>query len=359
MFSIFLQRKIPNRFQGRSRIPAVSPVMILTVLFCLLAGPATCPADDTGPIFTIQFENDFFGGGTDRHFTHGTRLTYLTRPIPWLANAADRLPWFDMSRAQEAPAGGHALRARGSLELGQNIYTPEDTSDPLFIPDDRPYAGWLYLGFGLVANQGGRRFDRIHLNIGVVGPLSLAEEVQRGWHSMLDIPVPRGWDNQLKNEPGVVLFYEQARRLCRARPWRRLSFDCIPHFGAALGNVFTYGSAGLSVRLGKNLTDDFGPPRIRPSLPGSSCFRPGRGFNWYFFAGVEGRGVLRNIFLDGNTFRHSHSVSKKHWVADLQAGIAVGFRRVRITYTQILRTREFHGQDTPDQFGSLSISYHF
>jgi len=38
-------------------------------------------ADEPGYTISIQFENDFFGGGTDRHFTHGTRIECITRPI--------------------------------------------------------------------------------------------------------------------------------------------------------------------------------------------------------------------------------------------------------------------------------------
>ena len=34
-------------------------------------------AEDEGGTFTFQFENDFFSD-TDRHFTHGTKLSYVT-----------------------------------------------------------------------------------------------------------------------------------------------------------------------------------------------------------------------------------------------------------------------------------------
>jgi hypothetical protein len=65
------------------------------------------------------------------------------------------------------------------------------------------------------------------------------------------------------------------------------------------------------------------------------------------------------MFLDGNTFKHSHSVDKKPFVGDLQTGLVVQWKRFRITYTQIFRTKEFDGQDDGDLFGSLSLSYHF
>jgi lipid A 3-O-deacylase len=330
---------------------------ILLVLVGSGFGEVRADADDPGYVISIQFENDFFGGDTDRHFSHGTRIECLTGPIQWMSDAADKLPWFRSERARDNPKD--ELRARASFSLGQNIFTPEDTTATQLITDDRPYAGWLYMGFGLVANQGTKRYDKLELEIGVVGPYSSAEDVQTFWHSMLGLQVPQGWDNQLNNEPGAVLYYEQTRRLEKQSIGWGLDVDVLPFFGGALGNIFTYAEAGITLRLGSGLEDDFGPPRIRPSLPGSAYFRPEKGFNWYVFAGVEGRAVLYNIFLDGNTFTDSHSVDKEPFVGDLQAGLVVQWNRFRITYTQIFRTKEFEGQDNGDIFGSLSFSYHF
>jgi hypothetical protein len=131
-----------------------------------------------------------------------------------------------------------------------------------------------------------------------------------------------------------------------------------------VGNVYTHAAAGLRLRLGSNLPEDYGPPRIRPSLPGSDYFVPKeRRLGFYLFAGVEGRVVLRNIFLDGNTFRDSHSVNKKRFVGDLTLGAAVVTPRkgflppCRISYTYIFRTKEFDGQDFGDKFASINFSF--
>ena len=321
----------------------------------VLSAVTTTAAEEPGHVWSLQVENDFFGGGTDRHFTHGSRFNYLTKPIKWMTDAADKIPWFSSERALEDTRS--ALQARASVSVGQSIYTPEDITKRELIKDDRPYAGWLYLGLGIVANQGTKRYDKVELNVGIVGPWSFAEDVQRSWHSFFALSHPNGWDHQLDNELGISLLYEQARRLEKRELVKGLEYDIIPHFGGSVGNVFTYGSAGLTLRLGQDLEEDFGPPRIRPSLPGGGYFRSKTGFNWYIFAGGEGRAVLHNIFLDGNTFTDSHSVDKKPLVGDLQFGIALQIDRFRITYTQIYRSREFDGQDNGDEFGALSISY--
>ena len=317
----------------------------------MVHGPARAQAQPDDGILTLQFENDFFGN-TDQHFTHGTRLAWMAPEdqVPaWVKEGASYVPLFDAAGSK-----------RIVYSLGQNIYTPDNIATRAPQPDDRPYAGWLYAGIGLVSVSGDQ-LDNLELDVGVVGPHSYAEQVQTTWHRWFGFQRPQGWDNQLKDEPGIVLTYE--------RKWRRwarlqavgLDADVTPHLGASVGNVLTQAAAGFMVRIGGDLAQhyDYGPPRIRPSLPGSDFFTTTGGFGWYLFFGAEGRGVIHNIFLDGNSFRDSPSVDKLPFVADVQGGIAVIVGPVRLAYTHVFRTKEFHGQENGDQFGAVSISYRF
>lgn len=305
-------------------------------------------ATETGTL-SLVFENDLFYD-TDRNYTNGVRASWLSGPDrtpEWALRAAHWFPLF--------PDGG---TVRTSYAVGQNMYTPEDIAlrDPPL--DDRPYAGWLYGSIGLIAETG-RRLDQLELTFGVVGPASLAEQTQTIVHEITGSQEPRGWDTQLKNEPGVILTYQRSWRRFVSESVSGFSFDATPHAGGALGNVFTYANAGLTFRFGQRLPLDYGPPRIQPSLPGSGFFVPQDGFGWYLFAGMEGRAVARNIFLDGNTFRNSRSVDKEPLVGDLQFGIALTWSNVRLSYTHVLRTREFETQDETDDFGAFSVSIQF
>ena len=77
----------------------------------------------------------------------------------------------------------------------------------------------------------------------------------------------------------------------------------------------------------------------------------------YFFVGVAGRAVGRDMFLDGNLWRDSPRVDdRKTYVGDLQAGLAIHYREVQLAFTYVNRTEEFDAQITPQRFGAFSIS---
>ena len=46
-------------------------------------------------------------------------------------------------------------------------------------------------------------------------------------------------------------------------------------------------------------------------------------------------------------------------VGDLSAGVVMTFGDVRVSYVQVLRTKEFDGQEGPSLFGAFSVGYRF
>ena len=305
--------------------------------------------------FTFQFENDLFAG-TDRYYTNGVRLSWLSpeggKTLPILQQVRDLL---------EVIAQDENETTRFGWALGQDIYTPSDKAPTALIADDRPFAGWLYgsLSVHTVNDMGGGRktSETVEVSLGLVGPEALGEESQDFVHHLRGISVFNGWDNQLKTEPGLMVAYERKWRL--ADPWnlgRGWQADFVPNVGASLGNVLTHAGAGAAMQVGLNLPADFGPPSL---IQGGTALDKlnEEGWSFYFFATGEGRYVAHNIFLDGNTWRDSHSVDREPWVGQFTLGAAVTYGRFRIAYTNALVTKEFAGQARASRFGSLSASF--
>lgn len=302
---------------------ALAPLALL--LLCAAPTRAQVGPPDR---LSLTWENDLVAG-TDRHYTNGMVLELAGRLDPLLL-----------------PAWLAADEAEWGLTVGQQMYTPERLSEVNVISDDRPYGG--FCGAGAFVR---RRLstlgweDRIQLTLGVIGPSSGAHRAQELAHTMLSSEPPRGWHNQMRDELGVALSYQGSLRLARVDVGG-LGCDLRPRMGATLGNVATFVSLGLGVRIGLNLPERLGPEPAAPAL------------RVYLLAGADVRLVGHDVFLDGSLFRDGgHRIEKERMVTDLRLGFVVAiYDRVTLSYVHTVRSREFVGQRRGNQYGSLTLS---
>jgi hypothetical protein len=330
-------------------------------LFCLLT--PSLPASSNQLVLVVTEENDLFynpcGEHQDRHYTQGLRIAVMAGP------GAFRRATAQLNSLLPAPGLACQEAQFGWAIIGQNIYTPTDITRVRRVPNDRPYAGWLYTG--LIFQRHGTGFHQLptlenwELDLGVVGPESLADQAQSKVHQYQDPNyLPVGWEDQLSTEFGLELKYA---RHWRWEPLPRLQgrVDLIPHLGASLGNIHTHLSAGSLLRLGYNLPADFGPHLIDSAgTDYSGLARPARPCGLYLFGGIAGRVVARNIFLDGNTFQSSERTDKEHLVGDLIWGAACHLLgHFEASYTWVRRSEEYHTQPGPSRFASLNVRLRF
>jgi hypothetical protein len=328
--------------------------------------PQKTPADTLeedvikGGTFSIQIENDKINN-TDRHYSNGFRMGWVSDRDSggpdWLRDTLEFLYPFAQMKG-----------SRIGFTLGHTVFTPNDTFTRTLIRDDRPYAGWMFVGASLhgealdqptfISNAPMDTMDTVELTLGIVGPHAYGEEIQNNFHDLIGVDRSYGWDNQLKDEPTINLMLERRWRPTPLTLWG-IEADAVPSVGGSVGNVFIYGAAGTMLRVGQRLDVDYGPAHIQPSLSGPEMMSKHSGLSWYLFAGTQGRAIARNMFLDGNTFRDSHSVDSKFLVADFQAGLAIAYGPARLSFAQIWRTKEFDGQDGHDEFGAINLSWHF
>lgn len=317
---------------------------------------------------TLFFENDLVAD-TDQDYTNGIQLSFVSPDLQWFDDAGVLPDWAEplVGRLPFVDRDDPDLLRSMAISIGQEMYTPDDIERFELVEDDRPYAGWLYLGVGL-QSRNFRRSDTVELQLGLVGPASLAKQAQNGVHRFRGIPRARGWGNQLRAEPAFLLAYDRRMKFSalRGEGDRPVGMDLFGYWGGAVGTLHTYANTGLEMRMGWNPASDFGASQIgrpgntnAPASVNDSRFEQ-RGFSsLVFFAGIDGRRVARNLFLDGSTFSDSHSVDKEPWLGELSAGFSTVFNGYKFAYRQVWRSREFTQQSASHSYGSFTLSYSF
>jgi lipid A 3-O-deacylase len=307
------------------------------------------PMNDPASIVALQIENDAFSiPGTDRYYTSGERLGYVT-------------PTGDIP----APLAslGHAVFGAGSqrieIDLQQEIFTPADTQVYNPNPDDLPYSGDIALRGTIIQDTPGTR-SLLGASIGVVGPAALGQSVQNGFHDIIGDTSNKGWRYQLHNEPTLDF--------SGARIWRfnlasydngALEVQALPQLSGQLGNTEIDTQAGAILRVGSGLDSDYGPAVMSPQMSGSDAYTPTQPIVWYVFGGAAGRLVAHEISVQGNDFQSSRGVALTPYQADMEVGAAFIVYGVRVTATEIFETPEFHHEAPAFQYGSIAISARF
>jgi len=306
--------------------------------------------DSKERFFTITEENDLFGGGSDKHYTNGIRFTcydMAKKPFETITTINSLAPLVEMNET-----------TRMYFSLGQNLYTPEEITQKDPNPSDRPYAGFLYGSVGTFTFND-NYLDELEVTLGIVGPAALGEQIQKEVHEIVHSPEPLGWDSQLRNEPAIIISAQRTMPEFKADCIGSLFYRVAPHIGASLGNVYTHVNTGVTLQLTSNRWQAT-PLRVRPAMPGIGYFSTQKGtFEWSAFIGVDARAVARNIFLDGNSFKDSPSVNKKHFVTDLNAGFTMSYSGIQASYTLNWRSDEFNGQNGKTLFGAITLGFKF
>jgi hypothetical protein len=314
----------------------------------LLSGMAVAePLPDPSSTIIIQLENDFLVPESDRYYTNGFRIGYVS--------PTDQVPDF-MAQFGEAVLGPG--QRRFAVELGQWLFTPYDTSASNPPLNDRPYAGVLMGQLSLIQDTDDTR-TVLAAGLGIIGPAAFGRQAQNTTHFLLGQGKAQGWSTQIPNQPVIQLSADRIWRV-KAGTLGPLEMDVLPSIGGGAGTFRIYAQAGAQIRIGQGLDSDFGAPRMRPGLTGGDAYVQTQPFAWYIFLGGDGQAVGWDETLDGTPFGASRHVTRNPFIGELQGGVVLMAWGMRFTAAHILRTQEFSYQrDGAFQFSSFSVAFKF
>ena len=247
------------------------------------------------------------------------------------------------------------------LSSNQQMFTPDDLSQTDVIKDDRPYAGYQFIGVDLHRVKKDN-LDSFMIQIGNVGPASGMEELQNSIHDNLDVHHAAGWSNQLPDK----LIYQ----LNYIHKWRVVNpnisvFESvfIPYAGANIGNASVKASLGAQYRIGFNVPRDFGVGTMNEagytSIPRYKNLSNSIKSNWSFCLNLSAGSnlVYKDIFLDD-----WYDVERKNYNLYGSYGVTLRYRKFSIDYTMHHYTKEYEQRDLYKPYkgyGTIILTYNF
>ena len=221
----------------------------------------------------------------------------------------------------------------------QEMYTPKNIQDSLTVPNDRPYAGTLYLRSLKVSNnQEGRIKVTSQFDFGVLGPASGAGFLQKIIHEINGLIPPNGWSYQIQNIPYINYNVMIDKGLAEMPGFLEFIYSA----KVRAGTIYDDFQLGLKIRTGL-VNSYFNGVTIQDRTLGSH-----KDIQAYFYGGANGKAVLYNALLTGGIFSTgSQKVLNyndiSHFVFSCSAGIFLGYRGIGAKFEFLGQSPEFTG----------------
>ncbi|MEI6275400.1 MAG: lipid A deacylase LpxR family protein [Prolixibacteraceae bacterium] len=263
---------------------------------------------------------------TDYYYTQGVMAQTV---LPVLERNPVNFLFFRMKRA----------RNYFGLAVRQEIYTPINIEATWIVSNDRPYAGTLYVRSLKVSNNEDRRIKLTsQLDLGVLGPASVAGYCQRIIHEINGLLPPNGWSNQIRNKP-YINYNVQLDKGLAERPG---SMEVLYSVGARAGNIYDDLQIGVKFRTGM-ISSYFNGVTTQDMTLNSH-----RDILAYFYGGLNGKAVFYNSLLTGGMFSTDNPYVLKtseisHFIFSGYAGIFLGYKGIGAKLEFFEQSPEFAG----------------
>lgn len=208
--------------------------------------------------WSFSIDNDWVFGSDDK-YSGGFQIGWMSDEIHESGKEGFAYMYANgLSELWEAvsPFDFGGMRRNGAISLQGVAITPEDTKIVEPIYDDVPYMGSTAITSSLyIWND--RVCHEALITLGVIGPASGADEVQKAIHRLLGITVPKGWDNQVGNRLLIQAGYVAGIRQYATRFANDYTFEWFNSLSVNAGSGFVGAGGGTALRIGENVPTNF------------------------------------------------------------------------------------------------------
>jgi hypothetical protein len=289
------------------------------------------------------WENDAVVG-RDQHYTNGMYYTWMSDANQ---SVVDVLPFIDLPQKNMAFSISHA------------IFTPKDKDTAAKIVDDLPYAG--YMSANVLAYKSSENFfHEVGLNIGMVGPSAHADDLHKGFHTLIGHDKAQGWDNQLEDRFLYGASYQFGAK-SDSFPLNQWYLDIGANLRGDAGNFYTGVLVGGTIRLSSTALHSF--VAATPFIGGneSSLLNETfpKAFQWALAYTLSYNGFDRYYIVDEAQKQGYHVSSIE---SSLGQRISIDFYYKRLKTSFYLKSARIErGDDTShdETTGGLQIVWHW
>lgn len=296
--------------------------------------------------FRISLDEDFInirGKGTDKGYTGGLHLDYLYTPQKANFFLERWLP----------KAGTEAINTYG-IGLSHLMFTPTDLSTPAPLPGNYAYAGALFGRYSLNSSNAIRKYNlQSQIVLGVMGPMSLAEDIQIFIHRAIGDEKPMGWDNQLPND--ILINFQLSAEKQMTNAGR--GFELMGGATASAGSMYNGAGLYLLARAGK-MDPYFSGILSQNRVPHSAAKKRTQ---LYVRVKPMLQIVAYNALLRGGLILNkSRPVSPQihNMVGSVEYGLTLAHRNFSISFTQTTISPFVEGMDSHET-GNISLYFNW
>lgn len=244
--------------------------------------------------------------------------------------------------------------------LNQEIYTPINPTVSSKGDHDRPFAGYLYAGFGFKNIYKNSTILNFSSSIGAIGKNSFAEELQAFVHELYNFREIVGWKYQIQNAFAANFNVTFIKTL---RVSNNNKFDFGLNTQANVGTVFTNLSYGFYSRFGfKKLQKISNSIGFNSNLNNSTTEFVNESES-FFYVNPSLRAVLYDATLQGSFLNTSSLITKElnPFVLTVELGFRYIKNRFNFGYSINYYSNKSKGLRTTEinRYGTITLGYLF
>ena len=243
------------------------------------------------------------------------------------------------------------------FRIGQYIYNPQTVRAADFYHNDRPFAGYLFFESGVNIFYQSESVLKITGQLGILGPSSQAQGVQKFIHKTFKYPKVEGWQYQIRDVYAIQAegFYSKKMKNEEFKDY----VDFHLQAQGKLGTVWTEVSAGFLMRIGfKKLLPVYDSNLHYASLLQKKEAKPASELYWYASPMLNYQ--FFDATIEGGLSDERSPVTFKiiPWRFNLESGIKYRKNNWNLSYAFVFRGKELYNNViTSYYYGSIGVSY--